>query len=291
MTDIRVTPDMLRTYPRGRANPWTGRRVTTPEDPHCTADRHNPTDNTWRHGCRCPGAIRAHEEWNAARQARRAALRQLRTDTEDGSCGAVVHDTREAYRVGCRCEEAVRRYLAVQEAWALRRRERTAVRKESARRAVRRWRGPDMVVDRLTLDAAVHGYPMPLTLGELIAADAVLQLRRMPEGGRRWRAVTTLEIAHVLKVDDRSLYRARQRRRERAEHRTARRLADARLRAEVTAAGVGAKQRRRAGHEAAAAAAAERRLAWKQHCRTMRRLRESQQRAKVVALAIERRRG
>lgn len=254
----------------------------------CPGSRHGATNDAWKHNCRHPAAVAAHEQWLAER------------DT-DHSCNASRHDTNLAWMEGCRSDraEAAHRKAVERKANAdqvRRGRESSNLYYKSVRKIQLRtggrlsrdprqaWRGGKMLIDRNNLMHLMWGFPDDPTVGELVAAVARAETRLVPASAWSARRIDNFEIARALGIDDRQVFRLRKIRERLRSERTRRRLADVQWKAALVAEAPARKARESLAHQAAA----ERRLSRKQYGRTMRRLRESQERAKVIAWAIER---
>lgn len=260
------------------SRPPQGRRGELPsvhDNPRCTSGQHRPTQAGWNNGCRCSGAMAAHQRWLEIRKARRAATR-ARAALGIQGCVADKHDSVNAYSWGCRCPGTVERYRE-----ALRRKAEADYRDPRYR-----WRGGKMAVDRNNLWMLLHGVVDSPTVAERMAAMIALEGTHITESPWTSRPINDAEIGERLGYrGSASVTRLRERRARLREQRTKRRLADVVGKARDVRRAAGRKQREAAVHEAARA----RKAAWKQHCRTMRRLRESQERDKRVTAAIERR--
>jgi len=219
----------------------------------------------------------AHDEWLAERRAAREAVRAA---AARGRCTASTHGTLYAYEVnGCRCAGAVVRKNRHRGKWG----------SEGARRRWGWWRGRSARVSRTNLWMLVRGFRDSPTSGEEMAAVVILSERRVGTGPRTSRPMSYPEIAERIGCHPRRVERLIAERKRRARLRHERRALDAAWKAHRVRRAEGRKERVAAEHAAARARKAERYAAWKQHCRTVRRLRESQERAKTVALAIEKR--
>lgn len=179
----------------------------------CTSTRHGTTKGAWDRGCRCPKAVAARTAWkNENSRTAPAAL------NERGECVAERHGTINAYRTaGCRCPEAV-----LKRDRALRHKREIDPRYDPRRR----WRGPAMRVDRLTLWFLLEGTLWgKATRGEYVAAIIALDAR----ADRFGEPVYSIgEIANRLHISVEDVRRFRViRDRNRAE-RDQRRLADVR---------------------------------------------------------------
>lgn len=266
-------------YQAGRPiRPAQGRRGALPsvhDNPLCGADQHRPTQDGWNRGCRCSGAMAAHERWLNLRRARRVRARANAAAGLTG-CSARKHGSVDAFSWGCRCPDTLRKYAEAK------------ARKTTWRDPRDTWRRGKMAVDRNNLWLLLHGIVDSPTLGERMAAVITLTGTLVPASGSVWtsRPINDAEIARRLGCCDTTVKRLREKRAEMRELRTARRLADVQGKAHDARKAPVRKAKVAARHRVAA----ERKAAWKAHCRTMRRLRESQERAKRVALAIERHR-
>lgn len=259
----------------------------------CAGSRHGGTQEAYRHGCRHPLAIAAHERWQEERKA------------ECPGCPSRIHHSGRAWKSGCRSPLSVAAHehtVGREREYDARRRAKDKERlgkRDAAHRLTggalqgdprARWRSGRMAVDRNNLRQFLAGFPDSPTTGEVIAAIAKLEGKLVPDSAYLSRLITPSEIAAKLKLgSDRQVYRSWVTRKRLRDQRTLRRLADVQWKTALAPVAASRKDRVRLEHEAAHERAAARRLAWKWHCRTMRRLRESQERAKVVALAIERR--
>lgn len=242
----------------------------------CTAEKHGLSKSAWDRGCRCPGAVAGYEEFKAKKAAARAIARQR----GGSACGAIKHGTKYAYEeFGCRCPEARKARRLSQ-----------GVRLPKIWSRWNQWRGPKNRVSRTNLMLLLAGVKDSPTPAEMMVADIRLQRLRVVDGPRHSRPLTTQEISDRLDCGEQVIYRVRKRRRAYAAQRTQRRLADVQWKA-VRAQKAGARKVRVAAQHAAAHARREHAAAaWTiRHNRLMRRLRESQERAKRVAIAIERR--
>lgn len=259
----------------------------------CPGSRHAATRDAYRHGCRHPEAIAAHDQW-----------------LNGHPCTADRHHSNVAWLLGCRSDLACaahqhavdRKRGENQRRMAAERMRRDAARQLAYDQRDRRtytktggrltrdprvpWRSGKMLVDRNNLRHLLHGFWDAPTVGEVLAAVAHTETRIVQDSAFRSRRINNQEIADRLHLgDDRRVYRTREMRRRLRDQRTERRLADVTWKAAVVAEAPARAERERAKHEQAHA----RKLARKQDARTMRRLRQSQERAKRVALAIERR--
>jgi hypothetical protein len=143
--------------------------TTTESRPGCPAEKHADTRYAWNfHGCRCPGAERAHREYIERARVRDRARRR---STAKGDCTARSHrPTPAAYRIaGCRCPETV----AVYEAEQLRRYE------TEMQRLAGEW-GNWRRVSSITVDLMLAGYP-----GDPNRAERMIAVRRMMRLGYR----------------------------------------------------------------------------------------------------------
>lgn len=223
----------------------------------CTGKRHTGSNDAWRHGCRHPEAIAAHEKWLAERKP--FSPRPAAVD-ERGRCVAPKHGTWQAHIVGCRCATAVEAIRMRRE----RKRHDDRVRRRSAaeleyarevaaeRRAVERrtggrllsdprrpWRGGKMAVRRWSLFWVMRGvFLEEATMAELMVAAIRIDGTPMVDGPYRSRPINNLEIGERLGADDRQVYRLRQLRSRLRRQRTDRRLADSRWRAAIVAAAI-----------------------------------------------------
>jgi hypothetical protein len=267
------------------------RRAALPSGETCRGNRHTGTNEAWRRGCRHPEAIAAHEEWKRTHSPDR--MMPAAVDA-DGNCIADKHDSVRAYRSGCRHPKAI-------ELW-----ERNCQRRDQAKRVrrdieyaaefykeeqrVRRltggryrldprreWRKGAMAVDRHNLFMLLHGFIDSPNSGERLAALCRMQGRLVSDAWfKKARPMFAAEIGDAIGVTEQTALRMARKRKELAGDRARRRLADVQWRAAVAAAAAGRKDAERQRHEQVRA---ERKAAWKQHCRTMRRLRESRERA------------
>lgn len=218
-------PETLAAEERHRATYQRTRRGTAKvapagDDVHCKAELHTPTNQSWRAGCRHPGAIAAHDRWKTARAAvRESALARWRLT---GECAAANHDTRYAYSEhGCRCDLAVK----LDRAWKARKPKVQRVRNEKMQTV-------QLMVGHSSLMMLLAGVPDRPTMGEIMAADIRLQRVRVPNGPSRWRSLTVIEIAGRLGVADRTINRMRKERLRLRSDRHLRRLAEVRAKAE-----------------------------------------------------------
>lgn len=219
----------------------------------CKAKRHTPLHSTWNAGCRCPGAVAAHEEWLKTHRKHVPAAVDA-----DGRCIAERHDSIKAYLLaGCRCPGAVR----LNEYRIKRQKDRDRAKKAAAysRRYFqeimrtkrltggrleadprREWRGGAMLVDRNNLRWLLQGFVDSPTRGELLAAICRLWDDR-PYADVPWwsrpRRMTTSELANYLGTTHATLTRLHRLQGRLRDRRTERRLADAKWRAAYTAAG------------------------------------------------------
>jgi hypothetical protein len=252
-----------------------------PTNPKCRGKRHSPTEGAHASGCRCPETLAAHDQFLVqCRVERSQALSAWRVT---GRCAARLHGTYYAYeRVGCRCASSIEIYA--------RRADRRSETQRLRRGSRPRQKDPTALrypVGRLELTLMLTGgMPDKPNFGEMLVADIYLARRRVPDGLYQSRTPTAHEIADRLGVNERTLLRARADRRRLRAARTRRRLHDVKAKAARVA---GAAERKQERARAMASRRDERVRAWRVHCRTMRRLWQSQERAKRVALAIERR--
>lgn len=273
----------------------------------CKGKIHTPTNTSWREGCRHPGAIEAHKAW-LDRFGDRDRMRPPAVDA-GGNCIAEKHNSLRAYRAGCRCPSTVhlwnsgrnvkrkldpdllKRSVDYSSEWD---REVAKVKRMTGgllRKDPRRpWRGGMMAVSRNGLVLLLSGFTRGATRGERLAAAIRLQgtLTRSA-----WcdplRPIFQSEIAERIGCTDQTAGRLiKEVWPQLIENRHLRRLADVQWKAAVAQAAPVREAAARAAHEGPTRAQ-RRGAAWKAHCRTMRRLRESQERVKLVALAIERR--
>lgn len=245
----------------------------------CPAKRHAASNEAWRQGCRCPQALAAHQSWLHRHRAGGGDRMAPAAVDSSGTCRAAMHNTVRAYqRHGCRCEDAARaweqdkrkRSLAksrkrnlelAQQAWHdhVRAQRLTGGRFSADPR--KPWRGGRMAVSRINLWALIHGYRDNPTMGELIAAIALLSECwanvAWYEAARRMNGS---EIAHRIGSSEGTVYRLKKRRAELAADRTRRRLADRAWKDAVVAAAAGRAEAERERHAACAADRAERRL-------------------------------
>lgn len=192
----------------------------------CSAEHHAPTHNAWQHGCRHPGALIAHEQWKSKLRAERGAA--LRAHRETGACGAHVHDTVGAYRRGCRCDLAVKLYHASHDGRQIARlREMGSVKLDNP------WRQGKMAVSRINLWMLVRGFVDSPTVGERMAAVAILSRRGTTQVGIGGRDgfLNNQEIGRRIGINDLAVIGIRKRMEALAESRTQRRLADVRAKA------------------------------------------------------------
>lgn len=215
----------LKTTYRGRAGvlPVDG-------DPRCAGSRHTPTRDSYRLGCRCPGAVGAHEKWRAdLKAARTAALERFRAT---GRCSARGHDSRRAYdELGCRCPQATELHRET----IARKPKRDRSDKEHGYRGAVNYRLPVDRINLLLLTAGLRDRP---TLGEYLAADVRLSRFRVPDGPFHGRRLETKEIAERLGCTDRTVARARAERIRLRDNRHLRRLQDVHRKAAVVAAAI-----------------------------------------------------
>lgn len=146
-----------------------------------------------------------------------------------------------------------------------------------------------MAVDRNNLWMLIHGVVDSPTMGEKLAAAIRLSSVLTSEAWyRKARPMSAAEIAERIGTSDATASRLMHENWPRLiAERHLRRLADVQWKAAIVAEAPAREQRSRAQHTGPTRAG-RRALAWKQHCRTMRRLRESQERAKRVALVMQR---
>lgn len=144
---------------------WAGTQSLSP----CPGRGHGPTNAAWSRGCRHLEAIVAHEEWKLRRKADiRTAVAHFQAT---GCCGAGIHGTVYAFAHGCRCPEAISA-----NGGNVFRVEQMRV-KLRAPRKLNPWREGRMAVGRTNLWMLVHGFVDDPTLGERIAATAILSER------------------------------------------------------------------------------------------------------------------
>jgi hypothetical protein len=188
----------------------------------CTNKRHGASKTAWNVGCRCPAAIKAHDEY----EARRRVTLPAQVD-ENGRCVAAKHNSAAAYKeAGCRCPAAIARREEVRQAVAIRNAERQA-RREIPRG---RWRAPNMRVNRISLQMLLAGFPDSPTVGEKNAAVAILSKRGGPTG-----LYNSTEIAQRIGVDPNTVRSISARIKRLAETRAERRLADVKYKAKLVA--------------------------------------------------------
>lgn len=225
----------------------------------CKAKRHTPLHSSWNAGCRCPGAIAAHEEWLKTHKQVSAAV------DEDGRCIAPRHDSIKAYLMaGCRCPQAVR----LNEYRVKRQKDRDRAKKAAAysrqfyqevmrtKRLTggrleadprRDWRGGIMAVDRNNLRWLLQGFVDSPTRGERLAAVCRLWGDR-PYAEVPWwsrpRRMLDSELAAHIGTTPTTLVRLHRLQGELRDRRTERRLADAKWRAAYTAAGADRRRNR-----------------------------------------------
>jgi hypothetical protein len=188
----------------------------------CTNKRHGASKTAWNVGCRCPAAIKAHDEY----EARRRVTMPAQVD-ESGRCVAAKHGSAAAYKeAGCRCPTAVVRREEVRQAVSIR----NAARR--ARQAIPRgrWRAPNMRVDRTNLRLLLSGFVDSPTVGEKNAAVAILSKR-----GGRTGLYNSTEIAQRIGVDPNTVRSISARIKRLAETRAERRLADVKYKARLVA--------------------------------------------------------
>jgi len=188
----------------------------------CRGKWHADTDHAWRMGgCRCPGAVAAHEQ--ARRHVRVSRADAVAHWKRTGECGASAHDTRSAFRKsGCRCPLA--RKLEEQCRESRTKDHRVNLEHSKPRRPV---------VGRfnmLMLDAG-YGFVDPPTLGEILVGDIHLSRISVVDGPWLTRKLTILEIAERLGTTDRMVYRVRRTRSQLRAERHLRRLGDVRAKA------------------------------------------------------------
>lgn len=230
----------------GRPRPTT---ILTPSNPECTAHRHNPTEDSWAKGCRCPGAVRAHEVKMAARRIEKANLRKLAATAAEFGCTSRAHGTLRMYFDGCRHPEARQKYEDRQRRRA---EARGARRRREQKRSLERWlvwRGPERRVSRINLWMLVRGFVDSPTRAEMLAATIILSRRLVPNPDLG--AVTKADIGRRLGVDGGEITRLWAERALAAKNRAQRRLADVRYKAVRVERAEGRKQREAERHTAA----------------------------------------
>lgn len=193
----------------------------TPDDPQCPGRAHAPTQRAYRHyGCRCSGAVAAHETYQ---KERREAARQQRLNrpNADPDCPARMHPaSMHGWRLGCRCPATVYEYNRAQakkHERALRKAERAMT---TAANEVKGWR-VQYRVSRNGLVLLREGFvDQPTPTERMLIAESRLALgEQVGEIGARIGVSGTCVAIYVSR-------RGRLR-----DTRTARRLAEARYRA------------------------------------------------------------
>lgn len=194
--------------------PEIARQERTEVEPECTAEKHGRSNHAWLKGCRCPGAVAAHER---RKMQNRASNRRLPAQVDaDGNCIAERHDSARAYRRGCRCPESVAKY------------EQQLQRERVGDPPWEYWRGAGTRVYRWNLFLAVHGFcAEPLNRGELMAAVHIL-LATPNRYGTGLNTIT--DVATILDVHRADVWKATEEIRRRRARRDRRRLADVKLR-------------------------------------------------------------
>jgi hypothetical protein len=190
MEHTRAVVDAVQTFLTPMpSRPVVRRSARNPRDPegNCTNDRHGKSKGAWNRGCRCPGAIAAHDTDVGNRRTHKPA----QVDA-DGNCIAVRHDSFAAYAMaGCRCPAAVARRDEVRAAEKARR----VARRLKAAKPAGRFRGPHTRVDRYNLRLLLSGFVDQPTNGERMAAVAILSQR-----GGRTGLYNTTEIGQRIGV-------------------------------------------------------------------------------------------
>lgn len=155
-------------------------RVVTQE---CDAERHAATKYAYIHGCRCPGALAAHDQYRARRRRSDTAWR-LSIRNPDPTCPAERHRrSEEGWQGGCRCTGAVAAHNK-----AVRGRGRRAAAGLAELTAERdRWRGPDSRVNRISLMFLIDGYPDTDAQGRTINTPAEIMVAVMRLSHRRYQ--------------------------------------------------------------------------------------------------------
>jgi hypothetical protein len=197
-----------------------------PEDPACAARRHNPTHTSWVDGCRCPGAIAAHNRHLIKRAVERDQMRQMAATADTDGCPAAIHGTIRARLVGCTHPEAERKYQDKQNRKSARLAMMRARERQDVRNRWLQWHGPDMAVSSINLWMLVRGFRDSPTLAEQVAAVIILGQR-----GRDTGRLTTAEIAERIGVSSDQVLKLRSIRAQWRTDRTQRRLAEALYRA------------------------------------------------------------
>lgn len=245
----------------------------------CTAARHAGSNEAWRQGCRCPEALAAHNDWLERHRARGSNRLATPAVGADGVCRSELHGTVTAYqRHGCRCPEAVKAWCddkhrrsnakrrkrnieLAEAAWREHMRARRMTGDRLSEDPRKPWRGGRMAINRISLWMLIHGYPDNPTMGERIAAVAMLS--------QTWASVAWYEaprrmngdeIARRIGVSEGTAYRLRKKCAELAAGRDRRRLADRKWKDAVAAAAAGRADAERERHRACAADRAERQL-------------------------------
>ena len=218
-----------------------GRRVNEKErDSSCTNDRHGRSQNAWRLGCRCPGALAAHERRLAYEREHRAAIAAAVRAGQEG-CPALRHAASEnAWTLGCRCAGAVAAHERVKERNRI---------NQAARRDPREpWRGAHMQVSEITVQHVAAGLILP---GKVNRIEAALAARRLVGTPHRdgTRLMQPLDAAQRLRVDLETIRRYGKMFGDLRKERTQRRLADVIWRERRRAAAVRAgREHDRSGH-------------------------------------------
>ena len=261
----------------------------------CAAERHGSSNEAWRKGCRCRDAMAAHDDWLRRRRMRNVDRLAPPAVDATGACLATQHDTVRAYqRNGCRCAAAVAAWKQDRDRRALARRkgrnrelaelallDSMRVRRRTGGRLTadprKPWRGGRMAVGRVNLWMLIHGFKDKPTMGERIAAVALLsQTYAQVAWFETPRLMTSSDIAARLDIAEGTAYRLIKKRRELAEQRAQRRLADRRWKDAYTQASAGRAERERERHAAAQESRRARRLFY---ARTARRLARARERA------------
>lgn len=161
------------TRPAARRGP-----PVNPREPgsRCTNERHGRSADAWGRGCRCPGAIKAHERDLELRRTRQAQRRAAINPTEP--CTAPTHSaTESAWANGCRCQAAADAHLRTLK--------RNRLNHAARRNPTLKWRGPDMRVSRINLMVIMAGRPeIGTKMEEILAAHLLLGAPNRMGNGR-----------------------------------------------------------------------------------------------------------